>query len=251
MTQISQIRTEPSVKSVTSVEKKGMNIKKLIIILLILSTTGISANAQIQRNYFKTLEFFAGPGATLYFGDIGGRDSNVKGAQIFFDNLDIDLWRARPLVTAGLQFSLFKRFAASLQVTPMFLSGSDQRSNKRERDYSFTTFASDIHLQVEYYLANRLNSFAPYVLAGAGELLYTFKASTVGKYSKFYNTNTWIFGAGFRLPPKYGISQSIEFAYHFANTDLLDGFKDPGTNKDVIFTTTYKINFELTTGRKQ
>ncbi len=228
-----------------------MKIKKRILFLLILCLTGISANAQMQRNYFKTLEFFAGPGATLYFGDIGGRDAKVKGAQVFFDNLDIDLWRARPLLTAGVQFSLFKRFAASLQIAPLFLSGSDQRSNKRERNYSFSTLAGDIHLQLEYYLANRINSFAPYVLAGAGEILYTYKASTVNKYSKAYNTNTWIFGAGMRFPPKNGVSHSLEFAYHFANSDMLDGFKDPGSNNDVIFTTTYKINFELSTGQKQ
>jgi hypothetical protein len=227
-----------------------MNIKKRVLITLLLFVTALSVNAQIQRNYFKTLEFFAGPGATLYFGDIGGRDGNVKGAQIFFDNLDIDLWRARPLLTAGLQFSLFKRFTASLQIAPMFLSGSDLRSNKRERDYSFSTFATDIHLQAEYYLANRLNSFSPYVLVGAGEILYSYKASTESKYSKFYNTNTWIFGAGMRFPPKFGISHSIELAYQFANTDMLDGFKDPGSNNDVIFTTTYKVNFELRTGQK-
>ena len=228
-----------------------MKIKKGVLILLILCVTGISVNAQIQRNYFKTLEVFVGPGATLYFGDIGGRDNKVTGVQTFFDNLDIDLWRARPMVTAGLQFSLFKRFAVTLQIAPLFLSGSDKQSNKRARNYSFSTFVGDFHLQAEYYLANRLTNFSPYVLIGAGEIIYSFKASTIGKFSKFYNTNTWIFGAGIRFPPKNNISQSIEFAYHFAKSDLIDGYKDPGTNNDVFFTTTYKINFDLSTGPKK
>lgn len=224
-----------------------MKIKKLICIFLFAGGTALSLDAQIQRNYFKTLEFFAGAGATLYFGDIGGRDANVKGAQVIFDNLDIDLWRSRPLVTAGLQFSLIKRFAVSFQVTPLFLSGSDKQSNKRARGYSFSTFVGDVHLQVEYYLANRLTNFSPYLLAGAGEIMYTFKSGTDNSYSRFYNCNTWIFGAGFRFPPKKGISHSIECSYQFANSDMIDGFKDPGSNNDVFFTTTYKINFELGT----
>lgn len=211
----------------------------------------LSLDAQIQRNYFKTLEFFAGTGATLYFGDIGGRDDKVKGVQAIFDNLDIDLWRSRPLLTAGLQFSLIKRFTVSFQVSPLFLSGSDKQSNKRDRGYSFSTFVGDIHLQVDYYLANRLTSFSPYLLAGVGEIIYTFKPGTDNTYSKFYNCNTYIFGAGMRLPPKNGISHSIECSYHFANSDLIDGFKDPGSNNDVFFTTTYKINFELGMKQKQ
>lgn len=228
-----------------------MKIKKRISILLILCAIAISAHAQIQRNYFKTLEFFAGPGATLYFGDIGGRDGNVRGPLVLFDNLDIDLWRSRPLITAGLQFSLFKRLAVSFQVSPLLLSGSDERSNKRDRGYSFSTLSTDFHLQLEYYLANRLTSFSPYLLAGAGEFVYSLKGSNMNSYSRIYNTNTWIFGAGMRFPPKHGISQSLEIAYHFTNSDFIDGFVDPGTNKDVFFTTTYKVNFEMGTKRPQ
>lgn len=230
-------------------KKEGMYFKKRVFILLMLCVTALSVNAQIQRNSFKTLEFFAGAGATLYFGDIGGRDANVKGAQIFFDNLDIDLWRARPIATAGLRFNLNKSFAASLQLSPTFISGSDKRSDKWERDYSFNTFIGGINLQAEYYLANRLTNFSPYLLVGLGEIIYTYNSVTENSYSKLYNTNTYIFGMGFRFPPKNGISHSLEFAYHFANSDMIDGYPDVNSNHDVYFTTTYKINLEMNAGR--
>lgn len=226
-----------------------MTIRKLVLVLLI-GAAGFSANAQIQRNYFKTLELFAGAGSTLYFGDIGGRDSNTPpGILTMFDNLDIDLWKTRPAFTFGARYSLFKKFAASLHISPTFLAGSDQRSSKFARNYEFNTFVTEVNLQAEYFFGNRLIKVTPYALLAAGEVLYLFKPATETAFSKAYNTNTFNFGGGVHFPSRNGISHAIEFAYHFTNTDGLDGYWDEGTNDDLFFTATYKIYFERNAGR--
>ncbi|HBB90406.1 MAG TPA: hypothetical protein DC042_01415, partial [Bacteroidales bacterium] len=76
-----------------------MKVKILIFLICFGGIAVENSNAQIKRNFFKTLEFYAGGGPTLYFGEMGGKDSDVTGIQTIFDNLDVDLWQMRASAT--------------------------------------------------------------------------------------------------------------------------------------------------------
>jgi len=219
-----------------------------------------SGQAQIKRNLFKTFEFYAGGGPTLYFGEIGGKDYAVTGALAFFDNLDIDLWQMRASATAGLRYSLSKRFSASVELSPMLISGNDLRSNKAGtrgdslsaiRSYSFNTFITELSVRAEVYLADRLNNYSPYLLAGIGEMAFSGKRENNIRHTGF--CQSYILGFGQRIPAKKGKAHSIELAYHFTggkNADNLDGYPKGGNN-DLLFTVTYKFNMELSENPKR
>lgn len=234
---------------------------KFRILICIICFTGLAVspgNAQIKRNFFKTLEFYAGGGPTLYFGEMGGKDSDVTGIQTIFDNLDIDLWQMRASATAGLRYSLYKNFAASIELTPMIISGNDLRSNKEGsrgdtlssvRSWSHTTFVTELSARAEIYMSDRLNSYAPYAILGIGGMAFsgTGKRETTVSHSGF--CTSYILGFGQRFPAKKGKAHSVELAYHFTggkNADNLDGYPKGGNN-DLLFTVTYKYSLQLST----
>jgi len=235
-----------------------MKFFKILCIILLFGVTVIPANAQIKRNFFKTVEVYVGGGPTLYFGEVGGKDSKVTGVQSIFDNLDIDLWQMKGAFTTGVRYSLFKQFAASLELTPMLISGSDLRSNKAwsrpdTTNYAFSTFLTELSARAEIYFSDRINSYAPYLILGAGGMAFGGNGkwgSHTTKYGPELCTS-YIFGFGQRFPFKNRTRAHIlELSYHFTsgkNADNLDGFNaiKKGGNNDLLFLVTYKYSFEL------
>jgi hypothetical protein len=204
-----------------------------------------SGQAQIKRNFFKTLDFYIGCGPTLYFGEVGGKSSQVSGIQAIFDNLDIDLWQTRASATAGLRYSLYKRFATSIELTPMIVSGNDLRSNKADSARYFTTYLAELSAHGEIYFSDRLNTYAPYLLVGVGGI--AFNGQREDNKWKDGICASFTVGFGQRIPVSKGNAHSIELAYHFTggkSADNIDGHPN-GNNNDVIFTATYKYNIRL------
>jgi hypothetical protein len=231
---------------------------KVFIFFLLLAAMVVPGQAQIKRNFFKTMEVYVGGGPTLYFGEVGGKDSKVTGAQSIFDNLDIDLWQMKGALTTGIRYSLFKQFAASLELTPMLISGSDLRSNKAwsrpdTTNYSFSTFLTELSARAEIYFSDRINSYAPYLIIGAGGMAYGGNGEW-GKNSTSYGPSlctSYIFGFGQRFPQKKKTrAHTLELSYHFTGgktADNLDGFNaiKKGGNNDLLFLVTYKYSIEL------
>lgn len=231
---------------------KIMVLKSFAAGILFLLVSGYQLQAQLLKKFFSEIEIIGGLGTTHYFGDIGGQDPDIKGVRAFFDNLDIDLWQTRVALTAGLRVASTKSFTMSLQIAPMILSGSDQRSKyaKQGRNFAFNTKLAELSLQGEYYFANRMTQFAPYVFAGIGAIAYSvdYTENTLNPdpaSTPWYAGNTFIFGLGARLPPKNKFIHTIDFGYHFTTTDFLDAFKTDRSSNDLFFQLSYKINIQV------
>lgn len=224
-----------------------MSLRPFISGIFLFLASGQHGHAQFMRNLFQDIEVFSGVGTTSYFGDIGGKDSKITGARALFDNLDIDLWQVRAMATAGLRVNPYKYLAFSVQLSPIWLSGNDQRSNLAWRGYSFKTMIWETSLQAEIYMADRITGFAPFALTGVSGMFYNFKNSLMAIGSRWYGSNSFIFGLGTRFPSKTRFTHSIDAAFHFTTTDSLDGYKTPKNSKDMFFIVSYKINFQLYT----
>ena len=200
----------------------------------------------MKTYWYKEVEAFFGIGTANYFGDIGGTDSKITGWQAAFDHFDIDLWQTRFALTGGARIMPKPFLAISAQISPIFLSGNDARSNYAYRGYSFNTSIVEFSAQVEYYIANRMTGFAPYVAAGAAGMVYGYKNNEMT--SRKWNTgNTFILGIGTRLPEARNITHSLEFTFHFSTTDYLDGFATDRKSPDLFFLISYKVNFNVFT----
>ena len=196
--------------------------------------------------WYQEVEAFFGIGSSNYFGDIGGADSKITGWQAAFDHFDIDLWQTRVALTGGARIMPLPFLAISAQLSPIFLSGNDARSNYAYRGYSFNTSIIELSAQVEYYIANRMTGFAPYVFGGVGGMGYGYKSNAIDK--RTWDTgNTFILGFGSRFPQTHKITHSLDFAFHFTTTDYLDGFSTDRKSPDMFFLISYKINFNVFT----
>lgn len=203
-----------------------------------------SAKAQSLKLQLKDSEVFFGVGSTNYFGDIGGRDRTITGAQAFFDHLDIDLWQTRVMLTAGARATPWKSVAISAQLAANFLSGNDLRSNYAWRGYAFNTSVIECSAQVEYYFAHRITGFAPFGFAGFGAMYYQY-ANNEDVTSKWYPGNTILLGLGIRFPELKRVTHSLDAGFHFATTDNLDGYKSDRGSSDLFFVISYKLNLKV------
>jgi hypothetical protein len=205
----------------------------------------LNAQDRFGRNFYKEMEVYGGLGAAAYFGDIGGKDSKITGPRALFDNLDIDLWQVRPLMTAGLRVNPFKYLAFSVQISPTRLSGNDLRSNYASRKYEFKTSVWETALLAEFYLADRVTGYAPYGTIGLSGLLFRYTDGASDQRSPVHAASGLIMGFGTRLPSSGRITHSLDACFHFTSTDRLDGYQTPKDSKDLFFTLTYKFNFLL------
>ncbi|TSA37790.1 MAG: hypothetical protein D4R64_04785 [Porphyromonadaceae bacterium] len=229
-----------------------MSFKFIAAGILFMFASGFRVQGQFLKKFFNEIEFIGGVGTTNYFGDIGGKDPDILGVRVFFDNLDIDLWQTRMALVTGVRFARNKNFSFSMQLTPMLLSGSDERSKyaKEGRHYSFTTSLAELSFLGEYYFANRMTGFSPYGFAGAGGLAYSvyYTKNTLApdpKRTRWYLGNTVIIGLGARFPSKSNVVHTLDCGFHFSTTDFLDGFKTPRNSKDLFFEISYKINYQM------
>ncbi len=232
-----------------------MKSKVLIFCLLLSVIPALSVKAQMKTYWYKEIEAFFGGGTTSYFGDVGGADPTVTGVQAVFDHLDIDLWQTRAALTAGMRLMPFKSLSFSAMISPMLISGNDKGSKYTYRGYSFTTEIVEFSAQVEYYFANRMTGFAPYIFGGAGGMAYGWKSNLVEK--RVWETgNTFILGLGSRFPQTRNVTHSLDFGFHLTKTykDNLDGLAisiplvpDNGRSPDLLFLISYKVNFNVFT----
>jgi len=220
-----------------------MHLRSISIGILLFLVLALPGRAQFLQKYFKDIEFIGGVGTTSYFGDIGGKDDKITGIRGLFDNLDIDLWQVRGMFTVGARISPYKNVRVGFQLSPVFLSGSDLRSNYAYRGYSFKTSVIEASLLGEYSPVNQPNLYSPYGIIGFSGLFYSYKNNTTNLRSKWYGGNAFIIGAGVRFPSITALTQSLDFSFHFTGTDNLDGFKTSRNSKDLFFVLSYKVNF--------
>lgn len=224
-----------------------MHLRSFTTGILLCLVVGLQGQSQLVRNFYKDIQVFGGVGTTSYFGDVGGKDSKIKGARAIFDNLDIDIWQVRAMVTTGIRINPFKNTAFSFQLSPFYLSGNDQRSNYASRGYSFNTWVLEGSLLLEYYFTGRITGTAPYLISGISAMAFSFKTNAMSQRSRVYTGNSFIFGFGTRLPSKTRFIHSLDASFHFTATDFLDGFNLSGSNNDIFFSICYKFHFQLYT----
>jgi hypothetical protein len=217
------------------------------VLFIIGFPAGLAGQNQTVRNILKDIEVFGGLGASLYFGDVGGKDSKITGPQAVFDNLDIDLWQVRGMITGGIRINPYPFSAFDIKTAMILVSGNDLRSNYAARAYAFNTWIWETSLTWEYYFAKKVTGFAPYTIIGAGGMLYSFKNNQSTVRSTIYTGNSLVMGMGLRLPTLTRFTHSIDGTFHFTTTDFLDGFKTSKNSKDLVFTLTYIIHFQLYT----
>jgi hypothetical protein len=224
-----------------------MHLRSFTTGILLCLVVALQGQSQLVRNFYKDIQLFGGVGTTSYFGDVGGKDSKIVGARAVFDNLDIDLWQVRSMVTAGIRINPFKNTAFTFQLSPVYLSGNDQRSNYESRGYSFNTWVVEGSFLMEFYFADRITGLAPYAIAGGSAMVYSFKNNSMIERSKWYTGNSVIFGLGTRFPSKTRFIHSLDASFHFTTTDFLDGMNSAKNSKDIFFVLCYKVHFQLYT----
>jgi hypothetical protein len=222
-------------------------------------------HAQVKTSFFQDIELFGGIGTSHYFGDIGGRDTAWHSTQQvagIIDNLDIDWDQTRVAFTGGARFTRWKNFALTTQLSPVFLSGSDQHSNYENRNLKFSSTLLELSVLGEYYFANRLTGFAPYGFLGIGgwllmgsgnftveEVNDAYIVNPVNPYERFPDKGltdglSFLMGLGMRLPATGRYTHSIDLTYHFTSSDELDGLPTKRNTNDLFVCFSYKINME-------
>lgn len=229
-----------------------MYLKYFAAGVLLVLASGFQVQAQFFKKFFSEIEVIGGLGTTNYFGDIGGKDPEITGARVFFDNLDIDVYQTRMMAVAGLRLANNKNYSFSLQFAPVFISGSDERSKYvyEGRHYAFSTRMLEVSFQGEYYFSDRMTRFAPYVFGGLGAIGYSVEYTENSlnpepQKTSWKTANTFILGLGGRLPTRSKFVHTFDIGYHFSTTDFLDAFITDRKTKDLFFAITYKINFQL------
>jgi hypothetical protein len=153
-----------------------------------------------------------------------------------------------PAFGAGLQYEISQKFTARANVTIARL-GADDRYNKKnsERNLSFTSPVTDVHMGVEYSLFSLYDRrLTPYVFAGVsyfrfnpsakdstGRKVFLRPLSTEGQgfYQgrKNYSLNQFAipFGGGVKFALSDNIRVGFEIGLRSTNTDYID---DVSTN---------------------
>jgi len=230
-----------------------MLLKSFAAGILFMLAAGYQVQGQFFKKFFSEIELIGGVGTTNYFGDIGGADLDITGAQVFFDKMDIDLWQTRMACITGVRVARSKNFTLSLQLSPMLISGNDQRSKYPKefgRNYSFKTSIVEFSLQGEYYFSNRMTGFAPYGIAGIGAIAYSvyYTSNTLDPApprTPMKTANTFILGLGGRFPSKNKFIHTFDFGFHFSTTDFLDAYNTTRNTKDLFFQISYKVGYQL------
>jgi hypothetical protein len=244
--------------------KINMSLRSVFCGCLFLILPGIQAQSQVLRNFYKDIEVYIGTGTANYFGDIGGQGledpANTGVILKVLDKLDVDIMQTGMMGVAGVRLTPSKSYALNLQISPLFLRGSDKNSAyqyRYGRNFIFNATAFEINLLGEYYFANRITGTSPYGFAGLGGVFFTGSKNfdianghTVPNkipYVHYQSSGvSVIFGFGTRFPAKNQYSSSLDFSFHYTS-DLLDGYKTNSKSPDLFFVLSYKLNIELAT----
>ena len=195
------------------------------ILLTILLTLAVSANAQTEPEY--RLELGAGAGMVTYLGDFNG---NI-------------LKNPMPMFSVLAKFKANPRMAVAMNVSYGNIKGSAQNAGTymptEWQGYSFNHSLLDVGFRYEY-------NFWPYGTGmeyrGAKRLTPYINIGIGMTFAKPDNTYTGInmpLGGGIKYKAANRVNVALEWTMHFTTSDMLDGVKDPyGISSSGLFKNT-------------
>jgi len=231
-----------------------------ILIAVILTFTGIDANA--QRWKLRRYELDFGISAVPFYGDIGRANKPFANA---FNGL-------RPSIGVTPRFMIRQDLAVSLDLTYLMFGGKDVEGETHGRVYSFNSNVFQHYARIEYFLlgtagglgggiynrrgmVNNYNRLQVYLYAGAGGILSSAKVideegnepiDNPGYLPGTHYGFGFPVGGGFKmsLDPRWSIG--LEMGYHFTTTDLLDGYQSDWSDyKDTYYLVTLKAVYRI------
>lgn len=224
--------------------------RKLItfIFILVVSNTLLSCQ-ESNRRLFRYFEVFGGIGTSHYFGDIGGAYTEWPGFLDHFDNFrDFDPLETRLSLSAGARYVFNKTFAASGQMAPVWLSGSDFGSQHQHRGYYFNTYMLEFSAQMEWYFLSKEAGWNPYILAGYGATARYTKAFYGGETSASYTGGVLLSGFGFKISNNKRFTHAAELGFRYAISDYIEMYNGGTGKNDVYYIVQYKLSYHLTRG---
>ncbi len=209
-------------------------------------------------------EFYTGIGTTSYFGDIGGSaDENT-----WYGLKDLDIFRSRPGIIAGLRHFPSDYFGVSGSLALGWLSGDDTGGRNEVRGYVFNTIIFEPLARIEFFpvrdkmllrgvnrqgLVRNYGTFSAYLFAGAGAVIYhVMPNDNLRDRQERDNiehgmvTMVLPVGAGAKLGISNRIDIGFEIGGRYALNDYLDGFTSPfASSNDIYYLTTVQIIYRL------
>ena len=200
-------------------------MKRVLVVLTVLLTTAVGANAQTDPEY--RLEVGGGVGVVSYLGDFNNN---------LFKNM-------MPMFSALAKYRMNPRMAVAMNISYGQIKGESRQADTYYpadvQDYSFKNGLVDVGLRFEYnfwpYGTGReyrgAQRLTPYIYIGVG-----------GTFAKPDKTEMGInmpIGAGVKYKLADRVNLAVEWTMHFSTNDRLDGVKDPyGINSTGLFKNT-------------
>ncbi len=242
-----------------------MKTKIIFIIFSLLLLIPILTSAQRWKR--TRYEVLGGVGPSLFFGDLGGANSDGRHFMS-----DIDLSAMRYHIMIGARYKIKEKMALKLNLIYGRIHGSDIYTEKPSRNNRNVTFSSGLFepsLQFEYsvlkerlgtrYTFRNLKRFKltyvnTYIFLGVGGILFNPKLNWVSpsnKNEKFHKFNLTIpLGIGFKYAINRRTSLGLEFGQRYTSTDYLDGHSDKYSKaRDSYSFLTLNVTYKLKTAR--
>lgn len=188
-------------------------MKRVLVILTVLLTMAVGANAQSDPEY--RLEVGGGVGVVSYLGDFNGN---------IFKNLT-------PMFSALAKYRMNPRMAVAMNISYGQIKGESRLADtyypEDFQDYSFKNSLMDVGLRFEYnfwpYGTGReyrgAQRLTPYIYIGVG--------ATFAKPDKTEMGINMPIGGGVKYKLADRVNLAVEWTMHFSTNDRLDGVKDP------------------------
>ena len=188
-------------------------MKRVLVVLTVLLTTAVGANAQSDPEY--RLEVGGGVGVVSYLGDFNNN---------LFKNM-------MPMFSALAKYRMNPRMAVAMNISYGQIKGESRLADTyypvEVQNYSFKNSLMDVGFRFEYnfwpYGTGReyrgAQRLTPYIYIGVG-----------GTFSKPDKTEMGInmpIGGGVKYKMADRVNLAIEWTMHFSTNDRLDGVKDP------------------------
>lgn len=239
-----------------------------VIFLIVGVLTGLTLHAQSWK--LNRIDVYLGFPVNHYFGDIG----NSANTNAITSIKDFRIRTLRGGFGGGVGFKVNPLISAQASLNTGFLGNTDNGSYYKSRDYSFSTFYSELTVKGIYYIIPESNQnyyyrimdlrgglhhlnkpLSFYIFFGAGGLFYSASPNdkmlarpSVPGSSKLEIDDSKYFtlvipvgvGAKYEFYPRFQLG--VELGARYVTTDYLDAFSSVYSNHNDMY---YTINFNV------
>ena len=258
-------------------------MKRILIILIILSLTCSFADAQLPRprRYavsasdpqlwkIRRWEVIAGLGTTQFFGDIGGFSIGNNA----FGFRDITFRHTRFNMTAAMSYKIGSNFSARINFAGGVFHATDIRGSNELRAFESTTTFFEPSLLAQYFFVRSkgessyifqkgkrvvllplLSTMNVYGFTGIGSIAYNVKSDSPVTLTGTTKDGGFapVIPAGLGVSMAYSgkINFGIELSGKYAFSDYLDGYTSQYSKaNDVYYFLTFYASLKLPSSRK-